>query len=182
MLYTVSECPVNNYDKEWIEKALVWFETKLGKSFIKNKDYFVPSAYSFRHSDFNSHEAIQYFINFICNYIDFDSGLISFTILWNDLPGDDEGLPDDFDVNADYTSADDKTLPIINSEGKYVVEITEEMLSDFDGTFVSLVNQITYIHLYHKKIFTFYNLHMVNYAAVLLGFGLPNANAFVPPK
>jgi hypothetical protein len=179
MLHSLPDCPVNNYDKEWLEKTFVWFETKLGKSFVKSKEYFIPAAYTFKYNNFSSHEAIRYFINFICVFIEFDPALIDFTILWNELPGDDEGLPDDFDVTADLNFEEESVLPVVNNEGKYVVEITEEMLSDFDGTFVSLVNQITYICLFHKKIFTFYNLHMVNYAAVLLGFGLPNANAFV---
>jgi hypothetical protein len=180
MLYTPPNCPVNAYDKEWIEKTLVWFEEKLGSNFIKNREYFIPAAQTFRYSNFNSHEAIQYFVNFICSYIELDASLVTFSIIWNELPGDEGGLPDDFDVHAADDDPDDPMpLPVLNDEGKYIVAITEDMLDDFDGIFLSLSFQIPYIWLFHKKVFTFYNKYMVNYAAVAADLGIPAANIFV---
>ena len=58
------------------------------------------------------------------------------------------------------------------------MEIEEDMLDDFDGTFISLVFQLTYIKLLHNKVLSFYNGYLINYAMVLMGFGIVSANTF----
>ncbi len=178
MFYSIPECPVNNYDKEWIEKTLVWFEQKLGKEFIKNREYLIPVNYKFKYHNFNSHEAIQYFIDFICDYINLDTSLIEFSILFSEI-SEGDGLPDDFDVDAPENLIDDTPLLVLNDKGKFTVEIGEDMLDDFDGTFVSLVFQLTYIKLRYNKVLHFYNEYLINYAMVLMGFGIFSANIFV---
>jgi hypothetical protein len=177
MLYSTPECPIDNYDKEWIEKAFVWFEDKLGKEFIKNTEYLIPVNYKFKYHDFNNHEAFQYFIDFICSHIDLDTSLIEFSILWSEI-SEGDGLPDDFDVDAPENFIDEAPLQISNDNGKYTVEIGEDMLADFDGTFISLVFQLTYVKLLHNKLLLFYNEYLINYATVLMGFGIFSANAF----
>jgi hypothetical protein len=179
MLYAIPGCPVDNYDKDWIEKTLVWYEEKLGKTFIKNREYLIPANYKFKHLDFKSHEAIQYFIDFICSYLDLDPALVGFEIQWYEAIDDGEGLPDDFDVDAIEDADDEEPVQILIKEGKYIIEIGEDLLDDFDGAFYTLASQLTYISLTHKKVFTFYNALMINYAMVLLGFGVMSANIFV---
>ncbi len=177
MLYATPGCPIDNYDKKWVEKTFVWFEKKLGAEFIKKREYFIPVDYKFKYHNFNNHDAIQYFIDFICGFIDLDSSLIEFLILWNEITEGD-GLPDDFDVETPENFTDDIPLPIVNEKGKFIVEIGEDMLDDFDGTFLSLVYQLTYIKLFNTKVLSFYNAYLINYAMVLLGFGVVSANTF----
>jgi hypothetical protein len=178
MLYTRPECPVDEYDKEWIEKTFVWFEEKLGKEFIKNKEYLIPVNYKFKYNNFNSHEAIQYFIDFICIYIDLNTSLIEFSVLFSEI-SEGDGLPEDFDVDSMEEFIDETPLVVLNHKGKFTVEIGEDMLDDFDGTFLSLVFQLTCIKLFHNKVLHFYNEYLINYAMVLMGFGIVNANTFV---
>jgi len=173
MLYDKPQCPVDGFEKAWIENALTWFEQKLGKDFISNKKIFIPSNYKFEYSYFDSHEAIQYFIEFICTYINADPSLIEFHLVWNgDIEPfesvDKEG--ESFGTFYDYN---------FNAEGKYEIVIEENTLRDFDGTFINLAYKLTYIKLLHQKIFTFENVYMVNYAMVLHGFEILMANAFV---
>jgi hypothetical protein len=178
MLYSIPECPVDKYDKEWIEKTFVWFEQKFGKEFIKNREYLIPINCKFKYNSFNSHEAIQYFINFICDYIDLDRNFIEFTVLFSQI-SEGDGLPDDFDVDAPENLIDETPLLTLNDKGKFTVEIGEDMLDDFDGAFISLVFQLTYIKLFHNKVLHFYNEYLINYAMVLMGFGVFSANIFV---
>lgn len=174
MLYSKSACPVDDFDKTWIDNSLIWFEHKLGKAFIKERDYLIPAHCKFVYPYFDSQEAIQYFIEFICNYIKLDANLIEYRLVWDDPELD---FIDGIDENAE--AADFVKEYHENESGQYVIFVDESQLHDFDTTFLELVYKLVYVKLKSQKIFTFENGYMINYAMVLYGFGILMANTFV---
>ena len=72
MLFKKSKLPVDAFDKDLIEKSLIWFENKIGADFIKSREYLVFGKCNFKFNKFENDEAIRYFIDYICNYIQLD--------------------------------------------------------------------------------------------------------------
>lgn len=166
-------CPVEGFDKEWIEKALCWFSDKLGKDLIGSRKYMVPRQCDFTYLHFDSDEAIRYFIEHICDHIGLDPALIKFSIFVNDEIEFSEGLVTKNDKD-DFIQ-----LYEPGEDGKYEIGIYSKSLQYFDSTFLNLAYKLTYLKLQRDKIFNFPNSHMTEMAMVVFGFGIIQANAFV---
>jgi hypothetical protein len=176
MLYAIPGCPVDNYDKDWLEKALLWFEHKLGCDYIMNKKYLVPAYCKFQYPDFNTHEAIQYFIEYICDFISLDAGLISFELIW-----DNDKELDDFAENVLSNIANSSQTGVANTQ-RYGIYIFTKDINDFDITFNSIAYQLTYIKLEYQSVFNFPNKYMIDFAMLIEGFGILNTNNFVTSR
>jgi|GEM_PF-6983463 hypothetical protein len=164
--------PIGEFDKDLIEKSLCWFENKLGDTFIKSRKYLVPQHCKFDYRYFDSQEAIQYFINFVCNYIEIDSSIIDYVILQ-----DDDII---FSEGARTKQIDRGTaLFLINEEEKYQITISARDLKDFDMTFMRMAYALTYIKFFSSGIFSFSNGYMINIGMVILGFGFICSNGAV---
>ncbi|MBS1509840.1 MAG: hypothetical protein JST86_03315 [Bacteroidetes bacterium] len=175
MKYSRTECPVETYDKEWIDDALVWFEQRLGSVFVRSKKILIPADCRFEYTSFNSHEAIDYFVQYICNFIQLDAQLVTTTIIWNDEI-DLDAAPAASNANADAVDAADG---YDDHEPPYQVQIFAEELNDFDKSFVDLASRLVYIKLKHENTFSFYNVHMNEIAMALFGFGILMTNIFI---
>ncbi|MGC4102021.1 toxin-antitoxin system YwqK family antitoxin [Ferruginibacter sp.] len=164
MKYTKGECPVDSYDKNWIEKALVWFEQKLGSNYIRSRKYLIPAHCHFNYPDFNTQEAIEYFITYICDFIEFDRSLVDFTLIWDkdELEGFTEEIGNDISISK-----------------KYGIDIYTKDLNNFDITFNSIAYQLVFMKLVHKTVFNFPNKYMMDLAMLIEGFGILKTNNFI---
>ena len=167
------KCPINEFDKDLIEKSLLWFENKLGASYIKSRKYLIPQHCNFDYKYFDSNESIQYFINFICDYIELDISTVEYVIIQND---------DIIFSEASSTTNVDRgknELLFIGENGKYQLPISSRDFKDFDAAFLSMVYELTYIKFFSEGIFTFANGYMINIGMVILGFGFICSNGAV---
>ena len=168
--------PIEEFDMRWIERALCWYESRLGKEFISTAKYLVPQKCEFKYLNFNTDDAIQYFVEFICNHLGLDSANIVFTIFMNDDIEISEGLQAE-NIANEYIQ---NYLP--NENGIYEIGIYSNDLTDFTSTFLQLAYKLTYLKLLLKGVFSFPNGFMIDYAMVIYGFGIFQANAFVRSK
>jgi hypothetical protein len=173
MLNSQPSCPVDEMDRQWIGRALIWFERKLGADFIKSREYLLLQNHTFEYQDFSSDEAIRYFIGFICNYIDLDPAIIGFQILMND----DIELADGIRTTTYKEEFERKSWP--DENGNYEISLSTKRLEDPQSAFISIAYQLVYLKLLRDGVFTFANGYMIDYAMVLFGFGIIQANGCV---
>lgn len=174
MLFKTNKLPVDAFNKDLIEKSLLWFENKLGSDFIKSREYLIPAQLNFKYNNFENDEAIRYFIDYICNYVQLDPSIIEYKIMMNDLITFSEGF-----VTKEDKRSSSALICSMTENGKYQVAVYSEYLKDFDLAFTELSYALTFIKLLSEQIFTSVNGYMINFAMVLFGFGIVGANAAV---
>lgn len=167
--------PVNTFDKELIEKSLLWFENKLGADYIRSRKSLMPVSYNFEYNHADSDEAIKYFIKYICNYIEINPLNIEYIIVENDVIKFSEG----FATREDKEASRDSFMFRKMENGNFLIPIYADSLKDFDMFFIRLTYNLTFLKFYSEGIFTFVNGYMINFAMILMGFGLICSNISV---
>ncbi|HEY5405926.1 MAG TPA: hypothetical protein VIJ92_02520 [Ginsengibacter sp.] len=167
--------PVDDFDKDLIEKSLLWFENKLGPDYIRARKTLIPTNCDFQYNNANSDEAINYFIQYICNHLELNSSNVTYIIVENNKIVFSEGF-----ATREDSAVNKETFMFRRLEdGNFLVTIYADSLKDFDMFFIQLAYNLTFLKFYSEGIFNFANGYMINFAMVLMGFGLLCSNISV---
>lgn len=163
-----NKLPVDTFDKYIIEKSILWFENKLGANYLQSRKTLIPANCNFKYNNADSDEAIIYFIDYICDYIEINPLTIEYIIIENDKIVFSEG----FATQEDEANNKETFMFRRMENGNFVVPVYADSLKDFDMFFVRLIYNLTFLKFYSEGIFKFANGYMINFAMVLMGFGL----------
>lgn len=170
-----NKLPVDAFDKDIIEKSMLWFEKKLGAAYIKSIKILIPANCNFKYNSADSDEAINYFIDYLCDYLEINRLTIEYIIVENDQIVFSEG----FSTREDEAINKETFMFRRMENGNFLLPVYADSLKDFDMFFIWLTYNLTFLKFYSEGIFSFANGYMINFAMVLMGFGLICSNISV---
>ena len=154
-----NKLPVDAFDKDIIEKSMLWFEKKLGAAYIKSIKILIPANYNFKYNSADSDEAITYFIDYLCDYLEINRLTIKYIIVENDQIVFSEGFS-----TCEDEAINKETFMFRRMEnGNFLLPVYADSLKDFDMFFIRLTYNLTFLKFYSEGIFNFANGYMINF-------------------
>jgi hypothetical protein len=169
-----NNCPINEVEKEWIEKSLVWFEKAYGADFIIDIEQLTPTKNNFNIENISSEKDLKSLINKVTSIINFDNNKLNVTLVIDDVVR----FYEEFSTINYYYEKDYVQKPLRNKiTGKYELLLYSHNFSDILNLISDIAFQVSNIKLFHES--SYNNPYFSSVAETVFGFGIFQANSII---
>lgn len=169
------KCPVDKDDKEWIEKALVWFEYKLGKDFLQSVPFITPTTKYFDRKLTKSEDSARYCLEKVAEWMDVEQGSLNLSFYSEETIEFSEGLVTEHDPESKTSAGKYQEA----SEGKYEIMVEVRQLQDPLSLIATFAHELAHVKLLGEWKLEDNDEYLTDLATVVWGLGIFNANSVI---